>query len=63
MIKGRGTVTNFNDGSKSVFNPPNIECTEIEQLKNENMLMKQYIKNGIEFGYIDDRKGDYKKFF
>jgi len=28
----------------------------------ENEAMKQYIRNGLEFGYIDDREGDYKKY-
>lgn len=32
------------------------------ELEKENKSMKEYIKNGIEFGYIDDREGEYKKF-
>jgi hypothetical protein len=35
---------------------------EIMSITEENEQMKQYIKNGIEFGYIDDREEDYKKF-
>jgi hypothetical protein len=31
-------------------------------LRNENEAMRQYIKNGVELGYIDDRLKAYKKF-
>ena len=33
-----------------------------EETMKENEAMKQYIRNGLEFGYIDDREGDYKKY-
>lgn len=35
---------------------------EAEIWRAKNAKMAEYIKNGIEFGYIDDRNGDYKKF-
>ena len=34
----------------------------IEELEKENRAMKHYIKNGLEFGYIDDKEGVYKKY-
>lgn len=34
----------------------------IEELEKENLQLKDYIRNGIELGYIDDREGDYKKY-
>jgi hypothetical protein len=34
-----------------------------DEMKEEIVDMQQYIKNGIEFGYIDDREDDYNKFF
>lgn len=34
----------------------------IAKLENENKAMKEYIKNGIEFGYIDDREKEYEQF-
>lgn len=39
-----------------------LERKNIE-LSKENEAMKKYIENGVEFGYIDDREGEYKKFF
>ena len=32
------------------------------ELEKENKSMKEYIKNGIELGYIDDREDEYKEF-
>lgn len=36
--------------------------SRIKELEEKNKDMKEYIKNGIELGYIDDREGEYKKF-
>lgn len=35
---------------------------ENHELKRANKEMKNYIRNGVELGYIDDREGDYKKY-
>lgn len=39
-----------------------IEREEYEALQEENKLMKQYVKNGLENGYIDDNEKDYEAF-
>ncbi|WP_258831463.1 hypothetical protein [Peribacillus frigoritolerans] len=39
-----------------------IDREEYKKIKDENKSMKQYVKNGLEMGYIDDREKDYEKF-
>jgi hypothetical protein len=36
---------------------------DMEALIEMNKQLIKYIQNGIEFGYIDDRESEYKKFF
>jgi hypothetical protein len=39
-----------------------VERKDFEELQEENNLMKQYVKNGLEMGYIHDHEKDYEKF-
>lgn len=39
-----------------------VEHEKYKALQEENKKMKQYIKNGLEIGYIDDKEENYKSF-
>ena len=59
------TMKNARDYWKSMYHQSQAivlrDGIQIEKLEVTVRKLKEYISNGIEFGYIDDREGDYKK--
>lgn len=64
-IRHSTNMYNVHGGGANLKSAENSEEVLLKNFQEQQKIidqMKQYIKNGIRWGYIDDREMEYKKF-